>query len=74
LKPKYSKGKGSIQEHEGQTGWFKELENEKAFEEWMNDGNVVKVSHDQYKEQTTQWKAIFTMEELKTFFYREFIK
>jgi len=51
---------------------FKTIEDVKRFHAWKNDGNVVKVSENQYKEQTTQWKKLFTIEELKAFFIREF--
>lgn len=40
--------------------------------DWMKDGNAVRVSNDRYLEQTSQWKRIFTKQELIKFFNREF--
>ncbi|MFL0137707.1 hypothetical protein [Tenacibaculum maritimum] len=42
------------------------------FNEWFNDGNAVKVGVDKYKEQTTQYKKIFTLNELELFFIKEY--
>ena len=42
-------------------------------EDWMNDGNVVKVGKDTYIEQTTQWKKKFTKKELIKFYIKEFV-
>jgi len=38
---------------------------------WINDGNVIKQG-ETYREQTTQWKKLFTKQELIEFFYKEF--
>lgn len=38
---------------------------------WMDDGNVIQQG-ETYREQTTQWKKVFTKEELIEFFYKEF--
>lgn len=43
-----------------------------GFQEWIDDGNVVKVGEDSYIEQTTQWRKKFTLVELKKFFKKEF--
>jgi hypothetical protein len=43
-----------------------------GLKEWMNSDNVIKCGKDAYKEQCTQWKKVFTYEELKTFYIREF--
>ena len=42
-------------------------------EDWMNDGNAIKVGEDTYIEQTTQWKKKFTKEELTKFFIKEYL-
>ena len=39
---------------------------------WIADGNVVKIGHDTYIEQTTQWKKVFTKTELIQFYLKEF--
>jgi hypothetical protein len=44
----------------------------KEIELWMEDGNVVKIGVDRYIEQTTQWRCVFTLDQLITFFNREF--
>ena len=41
---------------------------------WIDDGNAVEIRKGVYVEQTTQWKKHFTWEELKEFFYNEYIK
>ena len=48
-------------------------ENAQQFINWITEGNAVKVSKNEYREQTTQWRKIFTLKELKAFFVREFI-
>ncbi len=40
--------------------------------DWIEDGNVVKVSNDRYLEQTSQWKRLFTKLELIEYFNKEF--
>ena len=46
---------------------------EQEFNDWFNDGNAIKVADDEYVEQTTQWRKKFTLDELKTFFKKEFL-
>jgi len=41
---------------------------------WIDDGNVVKIGENSYIEQTTQWKKIFTKQELIKFFNKEFLE
>ena len=40
--------------------------------DWIEDGNVVRVSNDRYLEQTSQWKRLFTKLELIEYFNKEF--
>ena len=42
------------------------------FKEWIADGNAIKVDTNKYKEQTTQWRRIFTYQQLKDFFIQEY--
>jgi len=46
---------------------------ETQFKEWVEDGNVAKIDDNTYLEQTTQWTKKFTLDELKTFFKREYL-
>jgi hypothetical protein len=48
------------------------FEDKYTFKHWLNSDNVVKLSGDQYREQTTQWKKIFTLEEIREFYNREY--
>jgi len=40
--------------------------------DWINDGNVVKTGENSYIEQTTQWRAVFTKQELIEFYIHEY--
>ena len=40
---------------------------------WLKSDNVVKVSKNNYREHTTQWRKLFTKKELKQFYTNEFI-
>lgn len=42
------------------------------FNKWFNDGNALKISKG-YIEQTTQWKKVFSYNELKEFYIKEFL-
>jgi hypothetical protein len=42
--------------------------------EWIEDGNVVQMGADSYIEQTTQWRKVFTKQELINFFIREYLE
>lgn len=39
---------------------------------WIEEGNACRVGDNKYREQTTQWKALFTLVELRAFFVSEF--
>ena len=45
----------------------------KMMDDWMNDGNAVKIGEDTYIEQTTQWRKKFTKKELTRFFVEEYL-
>ena len=45
----------------------------KMMDDWMNDGNAVKIGEDTYIEQTTQWRKKFTKKELTEFFVMEYL-
>ena len=40
---------------------------------WIEDGNADIIGNDRYIEQTTQWKKIFTKQQLIDFFIKEFL-
>tara|TARA_R110000796_G_scaffold58413_5_gene134958 strand:+ start:40933 stop:41076 length:144 start_codon:yes stop_codon:yes gene_type:complete len=42
------------------------------FNKWVDSDNVVQIGVDEYKEQTSQWKKVFTKDELFKFFLKEF--
>ena len=42
------------------------------FNQWFNDGNACKVGANKYVEQSTQYKKYFTLEELITFYKKEY--
>jgi len=48
--------------------------NMQDFNKWFNDGNAVKIGANKYKEQSTQWKKVFSLDELKAFYINEFLK
>lgn len=49
----------------------REFDNE--FNEWLNSDNVIKLENGLYIEQLTQYQKVFTLYELKRYFYKEFI-
>lgn len=42
------------------------------FNNWVYDGNVVRVGRNIFKEQSTQWSKEFTYDELIEFFIKEY--
>jgi hypothetical protein len=44
-----------------------------SFNQWFNDGNAVKVGANKYVEQSTQYRKYFTLEELITFYKKEYL-
>ena len=45
---------------------------DKDFKKWLESDNVVYMGNNKYYEQTTQWKCLFTYEELKAYYIKEF--
>lgn len=43
------------------------------FKKWFADGNAEKIGTNKYIEQTTQWKKIFSFNELKKFYIKEYL-
>jgi hypothetical protein len=54
-------------------GFVLSPEQQQQFDEWILDGNAHKNQSGKWTEQTTQWKKEFTLPELKTFFFKEFL-
>lgn len=50
-----------------------ERENDEQFNDWLNSDNVIKTGENQYKEHSTQWRKVFTLDELRAFFEREYL-
>ena len=46
--------------------------NRANFNSWYNEGNAVRVAVDKYREQSTQWKKVFTLAELEKFYIKEY--
>jgi len=42
------------------------------FNKWFNDGNALKIKGG-YIEQSTQWKKVFSYQELKEFYINEYL-
>lgn len=40
---------------------------------WIADDNVIEIGENAYTEQTTQWRKVFTKQELIDFFIREYL-
>ena len=42
------------------------------FKKWLKSDNVLKIKKNNYIEQTTQWRCLFTKKEIKKFYKKEF--
>jgi hypothetical protein len=47
--------------------------NKEDFNKWIVNGNAEKIGINKYIEQTTQWKKIFSFNELKDFYINEYL-
>tara|TARA_R110000737_G_scaffold284116_1_gene290627 strand:- start:220 stop:381 length:162 start_codon:yes stop_codon:yes gene_type:complete len=46
----------------------------KQIKEYIKEGNAFEVSENVYLEQTTQYRTKFTLNQLKEFYYNEYLK